>query len=162
MTIGIGFNFEERRPLQGRLADHDALSHNGETMALPATVPEGSGERLSRVQKKILLRACLNHAKQRRADESHGADLYYSEILEEWYGFPPAVGGEHTPGGKRFDRASIGTSRYNAAQAALSRSMRRLHDRGLILWRRYNRYPGCSITAEGQRLILSWVKARKG
>jgi hypothetical protein len=84
--------------------------------------------------------------------------------LEEWYGFPPAVGGEHTPGGKRFDRASIGPSRYNAAQAALSRSMRRLAERGLILCLRgsHNRWSGCSITQRGEWLIRKMLDARGG
>ena len=166
MTIGIGFNFEERRPLQGRLADHDALSHNeyGETMALPASAPERSGERLSLVQKQVLLMAYMNRLEAERTAESPGPDLYYQQALEEVYGFTPAVGGEYTPGGKRFDRQAIGAARYNAGQAALSRTVRRLQDHGLILCvcKSHNRSSGCSITPKGQRLIHEWVKARSG
>jgi len=128
------------------------------------TAPERSGERLSALQKHILLRAYANRLQERRTAESPGADLYYSEILETVYGFPPAVGGERSPGSLRFDRQAIGPERYNAAQAALSRAMSHLHDRGLILLvcGSYSRWSGCSITPKGQRLIHQWLNTRSG
>jgi hypothetical protein len=90
--------------------------------------------------------------------------LYYSEILEEVYAFPPAVGGERNPGSIRFDRQAIGPARYNAAQAALSRAMSRLDKRGLILrlCGGHSRWSGCSITPRGQRLIRAWLNTRNG
>ena len=63
------------------------FSHNEtnreKTMALLATVLERSGERLSSLQRQIL----------RMAYDRVNEPLYYSEALEELYGFPPAVGG---------------------------------------------------------------------
>jgi hypothetical protein len=110
-------------------------------------------ERLSRLQKQILMMA------YNRIQEP----LYYSEILEEVYGFQPAVGGEPSPGSIRFDRQAIGPERYNAAQAALSRAMSRLHTRGLILCLcgSHNRWSGCSLTEAGRRLI-QMLNARNG
>jgi len=131
---------------------------------LPANAPERSGERLSVVQKQILLMAYANRLREERTAESRGADLYYQQVLEEVYGFPPAVGGEHCPGSRRFDRQAIGPPRYNAAVAAVSRSMSRLHKRGLILCLcgSHNRWSGCSITPKGERLIFEWTKERSG
>jgi hypothetical protein len=138
-----------------------SFSPGFETMAPPTdtraathTAPERSGERLSALQKQILTLA------YDRINEP----LYYSEILEEVYGFPPAVGGEHSPGSIRFDRQAIGPERYNAAQAALSRAMSRLHDRGLIecLCGSHSRWSGCSISGKGQRLIRTMLNARNG
>jgi hypothetical protein len=111
-------------------------------------------ERLSRLQQQILMMA------YDRIQEP----LYYSEILEEFFAFVPVIGGEHTPGCIRFDRQAIGPQRYNAAMAALSRSMSRLHTRGLILWLygSKSRWSGCSITPQGQRLIRTILDARHG
>jgi hypothetical protein len=77
-------------------------------------------ERLSRAQTQILLLAYANHIEERRTAESPGADLYYSQVLGEVYGFRPIVGGGPSPGCIRFDRQAIGPARYNAAASALS------------------------------------------
>jgi hypothetical protein len=105
--------------------------------------------RLSRLQKQILTLA------YDRIQEP----LYYSEVLEELYGFLPAVGGEHALGNARFDRLSIGLQRYAAAVAAVSRSMDRLESRGLILCLRgsNNRRHGCSLTAKGLQFMQWFV-----
>ena len=137
-------------------------------MALPATAPEPFAGRLSVLQRRLLLLASINRIQasieEQGSAETPTVDLYYSQVLEEVYGFPPAVGGEHSPGGKRFDRQAIGAARYNAAAAALSRSMRRLHNCGLILCLHgsNNRWSGCSITPKGQRLIHEMLNARNG
>jgi len=92
--------------------------------------------------------------------ETKGADLYYSEILAAIYGFPSERLWELRAGeltdqrkvtGKKFDRQAIGLARYNRAQAAISRAMRRLESRGLITWvcGTYARWSGCNLTPLG-------------
>ena len=153
MTIGIGFNFEERRPLQGRLADHDALSHNGETMALPATVPERSSNGLSVLQRRLLVMATINRltrSQERRTPDSC-ADLYLEQVLAEVYDLP------------ELDGEAISQRRYAAAAAAFSRCLHRLERRGLVRYIRggHNRPAACLLTPEGERLCHAMVNKRQ-
>lgn len=79
--------------------------------------------KLSKLQKSILRIALRNHLA--------GKDrVYYSEILSEHYGFE--IKNRLDNCGQHFSRREIGAKRYSSAQAALSRAMRRLEDRGLI------------------------------
>jgi hypothetical protein len=121
-----------------------------------------SVQRLSSLQRQILAMARANRVKEGRTDETRGgADLYYWEVLATVYGFPPTGAtrypenygdhaGQRIPGGQKFDRQAIGTARYNRAQAAVSRAMSRLGERGLIACLR-GRYcwSGCSLAKKG-------------
>jgi hypothetical protein len=57
-------------------------------------------------------------------------DLYYAEVLAVYFGFPvtwwPDRSLREVQGSHRFDREAIGCARYDAAQASLSRAVRRL------------------------------------
>ena len=121
--------------------------------------------KLSKLQKQILVLALENKLRENRDfEERNGADIYYSEILATVYGFPPEVplrqAGERTQWGK-FDREVIGRARYNAAHAAISRTMSHLQARGLIRWvcARYTRWSGCNLTPAGFE-IAKRVKTR--
>lgn len=103
--------------------------------------PDSDGKGLSQLQRRILVMALTNRTKEGRTDETRGgADLYYSEILAQVYGFPceclyrkrsGELTDERSVGGKKFDRQAIGTDRYNRAQAAISRTMRRPRPKSL-------------------------------
>lgn len=88
--------------------------------------------KLSRLQQWILYAAYDNRS---AAVDGTGADLYYHEVLFSYFGFPMLW---HTdeplhshPGAHRFDREAIGRARYGAAQASVSRAVRRLEALGL-------------------------------
>ena len=145
----------------------DDAQNMNETDDLKAT---RSIQRLSSLQRQILAMSRVNRIKEGRTDhEAHGADLYYSEIMVAVYGFPSSeslremeagvLTDKRKAGGKKFDRRAIGLARYNRAQAAISRAMRRLESRGLItlVCGRYARWSGCSLTSEG----LSFSEAVK-
>jgi hypothetical protein len=108
-------------------------------------------EKLSKLQKQILVLALANKQRENRGFEARGADLYYSEILREVYGFATTGPLREHPGGHDFDLTVIGRERYNAAQAAISRTMIRLHSRGLIhaMCGAISRWSGCNLTPLG-------------
>lgn len=94
--------------------------------------------KLSRLQRWILYAAYENRASV--MCEPSGApsevDLYYAEVLAGYFGFPwshwAGRGLREAHGAHIFDREAIGQERYNAAQASLSRAVRRLEARGLV------------------------------
>ncbi len=95
--------------------------------------------KLSRLQRSILELAYVNRVAEGRHSESSGADLYFYELMVACFGFPtpPRRYGEtdrrRVPGSQRFSRRQIGAARYDAAQASVSRAVRRLEDRGLVV-----------------------------
>jgi hypothetical protein len=127
------------------------------------TSPQTS--KLSKLQKQILALALANRVREGRDEKSNGADLFYSQILAEVYGFPTTyplrLGAEHPyhPGmricGQHvFDVGEIGKGRYNAAQAAISRAMARLQSRGLVIGQCgvTAHWSGCNLTVDGMEL----------
>lgn len=91
------------------------------------------------------------------------AAIYTYDILGEVYGFAEypisyrGGSGEYKkrfPWGLHFDRASIGEERYNAAQAAVSKALKRLEDRGLLVRlyvRGYGAWTGATLTEPGMQ-----------
>jgi hypothetical protein len=67
-----------------------------------------------------------------------------SDILTAVYGFQPVLYGKI-----KFSRKLIGTKRYLTATSAVSRSLTRLRERGL-LW--YSGYCQNSLTAKGRQV----------
>jgi hypothetical protein len=104
------------------------------------------GRGLSDLQKDILTCAYNNYATGDNVfthKPSHGfnipplrVDAFYYEILIRHFGFENRLKDRDWRGrvftGQHFDKDKIGKERYNAAQAALSRAVTRLHQRGLI------------------------------
>jgi hypothetical protein len=111
---------------------------------------------------------------------SHGGcDLARNQILHEVYNFPTALEGElATDGwdmgslrrrdgsriltGKMFDVEEIGRERYDAAQAAVSRAIVRLEQRGLVerIFGAYSHWAGVNLTDAGVELaqtVKSWA-----
>jgi hypothetical protein len=125
--------------------------------AAPVPQPD-SVKWLGPLQGTILEFAYANREREHRGfNESRGADVYNSEILARVYGFPceslwQIEDGEVTDQrritGKKFDVRTIGRARYNRAQAAISRAIRRLEDRRLVVHMcgKYARWSGCSLT----------------
>jgi hypothetical protein len=68
-----------------------------------------------------------------------------------WYGNEDL---RSRPGSHRFDREAIGRARYDAAQASLSRAVRRLEARGLV-----ERYEGAVSRWAGVRLADGALEA---
>jgi hypothetical protein len=125
--------------------------------------------KLSRLQRWILYAAYDNRSGPAPASQP---DLYYHEILAGYFRFPVRwYGGEplHShPGSHHFDREEIGRARYDAAQASVSRAVRRLETRGLA--ERYagavSRWTGVRLTDAGfeaaPKLDLQTVKTMAG
>jgi len=81
-----------------------------------------------------------------RKERYEEADLHFYEVLAEFFHFSDApkihmngrpcglrdANGAKNPGDKHFDLEKIGKARYNSAQAALSRALKRLADRRLL------------------------------
>lgn len=93
--------------------------------------------KLSRLQRWILYAAYENRAAVMcEPGASPEADLYYAEVLAGYFGFPwthwAGRSLREARGSHCFDREAIGRSRYDAAQASLSRAVRRLESRGLV------------------------------
>ena len=87
-------------------------------------------EALSPLQQVILETAARN----RSVSDDRPTDVYAAEILVSYFGFPLTRSYHPARGyiGQHFSRTEIGARRYDAAQASLSRAMRRLETRGLI------------------------------
>jgi hypothetical protein len=66
-------------------------------------------------------------------EPSDTIDLYYAEIYKELFGFRPIYKyADMQESGKHFDPSSIGN--YNSVMASVSRSVKRLWKRDLIVW----------------------------
>lgn len=105
---------------------------------------------MSELQRTILRLALAGKQLPDRNPERGGADVYYGQVLADYFGFEPVVK-DLRYSGHKFDRKAIGVKRYAAAQAALSRAMVRLERRGLV--RLFSgaiaRWSGANITDEG-------------
>ena len=94
------------------------------------------GRGLSDLQKTILGLALENHDNHDGVDGAKGVDVIYSEILVKHFGWK---GNTRDRYGKRiysftvFDRAAIGAKAYASAEAAVSRAVLRLQQRGLAV-----------------------------
>lgn len=104
------------------------------------------GRGLSDLQRNILVLALnkrrTNAAKPEKLKDHH--DLYYAEIFEQICGWRaterPVYQKEYQsrPGavatGWHFSPTTIGEKKYNSTRAAVSRAIRRLRDRELVVW----------------------------
>lgn len=99
--------------------------------------------RLSKLQKYMLERARENRANEGRTSSHEEADLYTWEVLAEFYGFEtrPAKCRDRQPH-VNIRRTSNNAAQIRCAEAAISRAVRRLEDRKLIV-----RYSGKSNLA---------------
>lgn len=114
--------------------------------------------KLSRLQRFILERAYKNRITESRGPDSKGADLYYSEVLAGFFGFPTHHADlRESIGGHKFDISKIGPRKYNAAQASISRTMLRLMRRGLVNWMNgvCSRWSGCNLTIAGVQAVAN-------
>jgi len=98
---------------------------------------------LSRLQRHVLRTAYANRIREdRHGDDEDGADLFSAELLHSYYGFPvheqPEDDGtpperwlRETPA-PHFHLEKLPPGKYAAAQAAVSRTLRRLEKKGLV------------------------------
>ena len=111
--------------------------------------------KLSRLQRWILYAAFDNRSVDPAAPK---VDLYNHEILAGYFGFPMRWYDREPlhshPGAHRFDREQIGRERYDAAQASVSRAVKRLEARGLV-----ERYAGAASRWAGLRLTDAGFEA---
>jgi hypothetical protein len=115
------------------------------------------GRGLSDLQRCILTIAFENRESEGRdpgqTTHKKGADVYRWEIMERFYGWtPPAYARRdgRKPGGKKYRPQQIGPREYAAAQAAVSKAMNRLNNRGLIdIIEGRNHWTGGDLTLEG-------------
>lgn len=114
--------------------------------------------KLSKLQRQILVLALANKLRENRGFKARsGADVFYSEILATVYGFPLELplrqAGQRTIC-RKFDREVIGRARYQAAEAAVSRTMLRLEARGLVrcVCARHTTWAGCNLTPAGFKI----------
>jgi len=104
----------------------------------------------------MLERAHKNRLVENRTDGTgSGADLYYKEVLADFYGFPHAGDVREDLGHKAFDPDSLSRARYNAACAATSRATTRLATRGLVelVQGRCSHWSGVNLTNEGVAVV---------
>jgi hypothetical protein len=87
-----------------------------------------------------------------------GADVYFAEVLVEYYGWTPSSpyalkdrDGRRVPGGKKFIPEEIGDNTYHTAHAAVSRAALRLEQRGLVtrMCGAYAKWAGVNLTPAG-------------
>ena len=98
------------------------------------------GRGLSSLQRFILVRALNNELERLSQSAMHRQTLveYYGfpEKIDPYYGTPVPPLGTNDPRfdcfGQYFNVQAIGKRRYRAAQAAVSRALRRLEARGLV------------------------------
>jgi|GEM_PF-5063171 len=98
------------------------------------------GKGLSDLQNAIITIAQENIKNEPRRKERMGADIYLPEVLQRFYGFPvkekysfPISIRDH-PYTHHFSMKEIGEKKYRAAICAVSRAMKRLHERKLLRW----------------------------
>lgn len=105
--------------------------------------------RLSRLQREILalaMQARHGIPGDRIRREPHGwdeVDVFPAEILVHCFEFPLRRGrrlADLRLYQQAFDRSMVGHARYNAAMASMSRAVRRLEERGLVI--RYTNMTG--------------------
>ena len=106
------------------------------------------GRGLSQKQQNVLVLAL----EKRRDDPDRNVDLYCAEMLHHLWGFPYKFGRREFGHGQNFDQDQIGRRPYRSARASLSRSLRRLEDRGLV--ERYDgvsaKWVGIELTSAGE------------
>jgi hypothetical protein len=115
------------------------------------------GKGLSEQQKLILSLALKNRAAENKSKPSNGVDLYECEVLETNPLFARNTIGSlrdsngKIQGGQHFYKSRIGIYEYNAACASVSRSFRRLEERGLVtrLEGAVSWWAGISLTEAG-------------
>ena len=82
--------------------------------------------------------------------------LFAGEILVEFFGFPCTARLRDSTGdyclGQHFDRAAIGKERYATATSSVSRSLRRLEDRGFVhrIYGAFGGWTAVSLTDKGR------------
>ena len=119
------------------------------------------GRGLSPLQRQILeVGRNKREGHRREAVIEHpgrGADFYAGMIYKEIFGWEP-IRDYVQKGGCNFLREEIGHNEYNVAHAAVSRSLRRLQDRGLIL-KVDPEYGGYDLTLLGQQTLGATMDA---
>ena len=108
------------------------------------------GRGLSPLQTTILMLALAGREKH-QDPSSFGADVYYSDIMVVFYGWTKQDTWHTGPGSQKFSRQTIGGKRYAAAQAAVSRAVQRLNDRGLVQAVQGLNWSGANLTDAGIR-----------
>lgn len=109
------------------------------------------GRGLSPLQRWMLRKALDNRIKEgRTAEIGHGADLYYFEIKQGYFGLGSkcSEGARESPGNHRFNASEPG---YRAASASINRAARRLNARGLVecVFALTTRWSGIVLTSTG-------------
>ena len=92
------------------------------------------GRGLSEIQKDILRLAVVNRDDPERKAST---DLYYGQVYVDVFGWKVKHKyrrplSEH-PGGQNFDLDEIGRKHYDVVLASVSRAVRRLEERGLVV-----------------------------
>jgi hypothetical protein len=125
---------------------------------------------LSPLQRTILILAYDHWRRAQRTPSSGECDCYYYEALQRVWGFENrwAHVPQRTPERWHFGLRQMPYPRYNAALAALSRSVKRLTERGLVTrhrgrsWR--GTWAGVKLTAAGvpvaKRFWEAWLARR--
>lgn len=112
---------------------------------------------LSDLQKNILVIAYRRRKKAeaegKYPSDIHGCDVLAAHVLEGYFGWKKSgIYNYIARGGKNFDRETIGRSKYNSTRSTLSKTFKRLQDRGLVMPARgkeYNTWKGYNLTEEG-------------
>ena len=121
--------------------------------------------RLSKLQRGILLRALRSVVEYVAPDDDDGGPrLYFAEIYRDVLGWPmerkwyePKSAAErcYGPGEQAFRPSQIGRERYNVGHAAVSRSVRRLEERGLLAFVRGVHFPWTAIALTDAGIALA-------
>ena len=121
------------------------------------------GRGLSRLQTTALILALQHHEaaghdrhmphKKTWGYTAECADATYAEILCAYYGWQSA-GNLCNSGRYHFSRTRIGSHRYDAAMAALSRAIWRLqnHELAICVWGIHGHWAGIDLADEGGRI----------
>lgn len=116
------------------------------------------GRGLSEQQRQVLTTALENRLIESRDYDSSGADLYEYEVLATIPVFSENIiwslrdrDGSRTPGSNHFKQSAIDEKVCNRARASISRTFRRLEQRGLVerMEGRYSRWSGINLTSDG-------------
>ncbi len=123
------------------------------------------GRGLSKLQHLILQLGYENRSQSDPTHPAYAADVTHGMILYEYYGWPLMGSGaararSHYLGCK-FDRQAIGSKAYSAGQAAVTRAIRRLEQRGLVTsvprGSRGHGFAGANLTDAGMKLARSLI-----
>jgi hypothetical protein len=118
------------------------------------------GRGLSDIQKTILSLAASN-----RGMAGRKVDLYQAEIFQELCGWNPIrVLSERHYTGQHFSKVEVGERQYNGARATVSRAIRRLEERGLVIRvsGACSKWSGINLTAEGVKIASRKYGQDKG